>query len=376
MEDLQATDGAASGGAADAGSSHKHEQLQPPALQKLHPAHSPPLLGTDSSGASPGFAAGSGGQALSSSQETAERQDCRPAAGLEQQQQQQQTPAQLSFTSEVYAVLHVQLMTGADGGADGGFDQGRVGSTLFSPSVAAAAAADAQSPFVAANESMLDEAAVADVPQRDHSSSMHRSHSVVMLGSTHSKTTQALLTQREQQLLSAAGIIAALLCCLALSSGSTVWLLLAAAVNVLCMWTAVDPSVTRCICSLTVRATAVAARRHQHNFLNQRNASCMHIASTSAAASTSALPAAHLAGLATAGEGAASTGAAAATAATMAANNLIASGGIRIRLLGASFAKEALGLLEEQVNAFKHMQMQAALAAALAASQGKSGVMR
>jgi len=303
-------------------------------------------LGTDSSDAAQSLLPeGGSGKAVSSSQEAAVRQDYSPASGFDQHQHQQQTPAQLSFTSEVYAVLHVQLFTGADGDAEDGSGPGRRGSTLFSPSVAAAAAAAAQSPFAAAQQLCRKGAGVADAAQPDDLSRVYQMHSVVMLGSTHGKPAQAALTPREQQLLSVAGIGAALLCCLALASGSTVWLLLAAALNMLCMWTAVNPAVPRDVCRQTVQTVTVAGGRHQHNFLQRLKPSNTHLASPRAGAATSAaLPAAHLAGPATTGEAAAATGSAAAAA----ADKVIASGGVRVRLLGASFAREALGLLRSR----------------------------
>eukprot|EP00775_Hariotina_reticulata_P005378 gene5378-5613_t len=156
------------------------------------------------------------------------------------------------------------------------------------------------------------------------------------------------------------------------SPSSTMLLLLAAAVNILCMWTATDPVLARYLCRQSVKAV-VAVASWLKPFLKRPRPSGMNVASHSAATTSTGSAAAQLAGPAAAGEVAAASGSAAASAtAASAAQDLIASGGIRVRLLGASFVKEALGLLEEQVNAFKHLQMQAALAAALAASQGQS----
>lgn len=248
--------------------------------------------------------------------------------------------------NEVYAVLHVRLLlSDAD-------------DTASAAVRSVTATAGSASPFAAVSAAPLADSS-------EQGSRISAAPSIVMLGSVQQRAGRQMTTQ-EQQVLSAAGCLAAVLCAVALlfrqTAAGPLLILLAALVNLSCMALSARPG---CVRSASKRMLRLLQRLHGLLFrrANQQRMSSGGVSSQQAPGGGLLSPRTSL--LAT-------TDSSSTKLPSVPADGGRAAGsGLRLRLLGASFVKEPLGLLQEQISAFKAMQDQAFNAAGEATLQGK-----
>lgn len=249
----------------------------------------------------------------------------------------QQSGTQLSFAAEVHAVLHVRLLLDTEDG---------------SSSVLAAACAPAQapagpqmSPFAAGGGvNGLDDAAL---PLSEGGLQMQHTitqqPSILLLGAAH---TGGPTAEQQQIVQTAVALLAALLCGCALLLRSTgaaaVLVLCAALVNVVCMAAALHPALFRRPGRFLQRVLRLQqmhsshahahahSHHHHHHSSSHHGLKCQHSKGSTAGAGLGQ----HSNGL----------------------SQQRKLHGLRLQLLCGSFVKEALGLLEQQILAFRDMQ--------------------
>jgi hypothetical protein len=288
----------------------------------------------------------------------------RPSLPL-QQQQGEQEELRLSFMSEreVYAVIHVQLLPGCSD------------SSIASR---AASAAAASSPFVQAAAAAAGTGTAAAAAASTAAASA--TPSVLVLGNH-----KAVLTAQEQQCLSAVGLLAGFLCglgALLLHSSAGQLLVLAAAVlNAVCMVAAARPAwlhraLHYCRHSSRLKPSASLCVARSHGSSSRpgsgwaaaagRQTPYGHSRTPSWDVGTAAVAAAHpnLSSVVAAGA-LHEQHPSAAAAADSGAIDVSAAGGLRLRLLYGGFMREALGLLEEQILAYRSMRERAVAAVAV-----------
>uniref|UniRef100_A0A383WN22 CRAL-TRIO domain-containing protein n=1 Tax=Tetradesmus obliquus TaxID=3088 RepID=A0A383WN22_TETOB len=286
----------------------------------------------------------------------------RPSLPLQQQQQDEQEELRLSFMSEreVYAVIHVQLLPGCSD------------SSIASSSVSAATVS---SPFARAAAAAADTAAGAAAAA---SGSSAAAPSVLVLGNH-----KAVLTAQEQQALSAVGLTAGLLCGLGAlllhSTAGQLLVLVAAVLNAACMAAAARPAwLHRAVHafrhSSRLKAAGSTCITRSHSSTNRPYSSWAAEAAGRASpyghARTPSWDMASVAAGAVPPSASAASGDAAlqqqdaAAAADSGALMVGAAGGLRLRLLYGGFMREALGLLEEQILAYRSVRERAVAAVA------------
>jgi hypothetical protein len=251
----------------------------------------------------------------------------------------QQSWAQLSFAAEVHAVLHVRLLLDTEDGSSSVLD------------ASCAPAGPQISPFaVRAGVSGLDDAAM---PLPDGSLQMQHTiaqqPSILLLGAEHTRPT----AEQQQIVQTAVALLAALLCGCALllrshtGAASAVLVLCAALVNVVCMAAALHPALfqrpgrflQRVLRLQQVHSSyAHAHSHHHHHHQNHHHHGGSHHGLKGQHSKRSTAGAGpvgqHSSGL----------------------SQQRKLRGLRLQLLGGSFVKEALGLLEQQINAYRDMQ--------------------
>jgi hypothetical protein len=248
----------------------------------------------------------------------------------------QSSSTQLSFAAEVHAVLHVRLLLDTEDGSS---------MLPAQPEAAAPSGSSMHTPFafVGAGE-VLDDTGL---PFCDSSLGLQQTitqtPSILQLGPSQPKVP----TAEQQQLLHVAvALLAALLSALAIllrsSVGAAVLVTCAALANCACVALALQPawfrgagrSLQRLLQLQPVLSTTNSHGHHHHHHKQHHGPRGQHSRDSGAG-----------------GHGVHSY---ASVGGTLTAQRKLQ--GLRLQLLGGSFVKEALGLLEQQINAYRTMQ--------------------
>lgn len=256
------------------------------------------------------------------------------------QQQQQvhvidgQQEQHLSFVKEVYAVLHVQLLHGSysDGSRPAAHTVSTAGSAVKPSGLS------------------MQEAAAAGTASDDSQQVDHAG--VDVLGRAQG-TNPGQLTHQQCQLLSAAGLLAIVLCIMALlwvnSAAGPLLVFFASVINIACLAVSENSAQLRRVSRWLMQLWRLR-RRPAHAFPKQGVEGEADMQAVYDAEGQDEQTLAH----------------------TYAVHNAADdSSGLRLRLLGAGFVREPLGLLQEQISAFKLLQERTAAVAAAALPDGE-----
>lgn len=317
-------------------------------LPNLLPPHQQRGLSVDSWKADAGIgsdlstaAAAAGGAAGSTGTD-----EQRPAVGGLSGILRQQSCTHLSFAAEVHAVLHVRLLLDTETGSS----MQPAAAAPCMPAAAAtvpAAAGCHISPFALAGAlSVLDDSGLplssTSALEMQHTA-LPQTTSILQLGATDPAPPSAA---QQQLLQTTAALVAALLCGLALLLPSTgaasILVLCAALANLACMAAALQPVRFSHMARFLQRALRLGhgghAHAHAHGYLSRsshahhHNNSGHHGVKRQHSKRPSATSGQH-------------------SARSAAPSRKLQ--GLRLQLLGGSFVKEALGLLEQQIAAYK-----------------------
>lgn len=242
-----------------------------------------------------------------------------------------------ALQTEIYAALHVQLVSGSSIKCS----SVAVYSNSSSGHVATAGtyAETTDTPTVVAAGSGMQ-----DGQQPD----LGLVNGRVCLGNTHTEARQQL-TLRQQRLLSLIGVAAACLCVLALlyhNPSGMVLGVFAVCVNTACMLLTAHPGrlpgSSQCLTQQLRFDVNPACSKHTRQLLSDKQ--------TEHSAERTQMPAAR-------DDLATSISTAAAVAAVASSDQQ--SGGLRLRLMGASFVRDPLGMLQEQISSWRILQERA-----------------
>jgi hypothetical protein len=320
---------------------------------------------------------------------------------------QQSISGQLAFAAEFHAVLHVRLLLDAEDGtssvlsSDGtsgvtGSTRGPLGGALLSQGVSPFAAAGAAAGLETSTSlSMLLPDGQGLQTQLTSQHAINQAPSVLLLGQSQGFGPFA---QQQQQLQTAAAMATVVLCALALllqsSTAASLLVTCAAFLNVACMALLLRPAWFRGVgrsLRRRLRQQQLQAQHsshlhshhhhhtgHHHTGHHHRNSSGQHRThhgskwqqqqqqqhskgSSGAGAGPSKHSSSHLQGQHSSSSSPDST----ARGDNSSGNSSSGGGGglqaqqklhgLRLQLLGGSYVKEALGLLEQQINAYRHM---------------------
>jgi hypothetical protein len=303
------------------------------------------VMGSDLSTVGTVAAAGGAGAAASSTGTDEQRPVAGGLAGI----LRQQSGTHLSFAAEVHAVLHVRLLLDTENGSS-------TQPAAAAPCLPAAAATEPAvagrhiSPFALAGAlDVLDDSGMplsGSLLEMQHTA-LPQTPSILQLGTTEPAPPSAA---QQQLLQTAAALVAALLCGLALLLPSTgaasILVLCAALANLACMAAALQPlrfsRATRSLQRLLRLGHSSHAHAHAHG--HQPRSSHIHHHHSShhhhhgVKRQHSKRPSAP-------------SGQHSSTCSAAAPGRKLQ--GLRLQLLGGSFVKEALGLLEQQIAAYR-----------------------
>lgn len=304
------------------------------------------VMGSDLS--TVGTAAVAGGAGAAASSTGADEQ--QPTVGGLSGILRQQSGTHLSFAAEVHAVLHVRLLLDTESGSS--MQPAAAGPCLPAAAGTEPAVAGRHiSPFALAGAlDVLDDSGMplsGSLLEIQHTA-LPQTPSILQLGTTEPAPPSAA---QQQLLQTAAALVAALLCGLALllpsTSAASILVLCAALANLACMAAALQPlrfsSATRPLQRLLRPGHSSHAHAHAHG--HQPRSSHIHHHHSSHHHHHHGVKRQH------SKRPSAPSGQRSGTCSAAAPARKLQ--GLRLQLLGGSFVKEALGLLEQQIAAYR-----------------------